>query len=252
MIKFVGILKARSTNLVTTPDENLTGSDLMKAELYWIKAVQRALQCNERFSMWKQQFGLFLDELGVWRCGGRLSNADLLQASKHPILLDNTHHLTVLVVRECHERVMHNGVQETLNQLRSKYWIVRGRSLVRKLLHQCLLCKRLEGQHYRTQPSPPLPHFPVQQAHPFSSCGVDYAGPLYTKDMSKVWICLFTCCTTRAVHLELVPDMTAEAFLLCFRRFTARRGYPAELYQAIVRPLSLAVGLSFKLWIVLK
>ena len=48
VIKFVGILKARSTKLVTTPDENLSGSDLMKAEFYWIKAVQCALQCNER------------------------------------------------------------------------------------------------------------------------------------------------------------------------------------------------------------
>ncbi|KAL5475814.1 hypothetical protein EMCRGX_G025680 [Ephydatia muelleri] len=229
VIKFVKIFKARSKNIDTTPDENLTGADLMKAELYWIKAVQCALQCNERFSMWKQQFGLFLDELGVWRCGGRLSNAELPQASKHPILLDNTHHFTVLVIRECHERVMHNGVQETLNELRSKYWIVRGRSIVRKLLHQCLLCKRLEGHHYRTQPKPPLPPFRVQQAHPFSSCGVDYAGPLYTRDTSKVWICLFTCCATRAVHLELVPDMTAEAFLLCFRRFTARRGVPCRV-----------------------
>ena len=52
VIKFVKILKARSKNIDTTPDENLTGADLMKAELYWIKVVQCALQCKEKFSMW--------------------------------------------------------------------------------------------------------------------------------------------------------------------------------------------------------
>lgn len=247
VIKFVETLKARSRNLDTTSEKNLTGADLMKAEMYWIKVVQCALQGNERFRMWKQQFGLFLDELGVWRCGGRLSHADLPQASKHPILLDITHHFTALVVRECHGRVMHNGVKETLNELRSKYWVVRGRSFVRKLLHKCLLCKRLEGQHYRTQPNPPLPQYRVRQAHPFSSCGVDYAGPLYTRDISKVWICLFTCCATRAVHLELVPDMTAEAFLLCFRRFTARRGVPCRVISDNSKTFKSGSRLIFKI-----
>ena len=229
VIKFLETLKARSRHLDTTTEKSLTGADLEKAELYWIKLVQYSLQGDKRFSMWKQQFGLFLDESGVWRCGGRLSYADLPQVSKHPILLDATHHFATLVVVKCHDRVMHNGVSETLNELRSKYWIVRGRSFVKKILHKCLLCKRMEGQHYRTKPSPPLPQYRVRQAHPFSSCGLDYAGPLYTRDTNKVWICLFTCCATRAIHLELVQDMTAKAFLLCFKRFTARRGVPSRV-----------------------
>ena len=43
----------------------------------------------------------------------------------------------------------------------------------------------------------------------------------------KVWICLFTCCVTRAVHLEVVPNLTAQAFLRCFRRYVARRLTPS-------------------------
>ncbi|XP_014680512.1 PREDICTED: uncharacterized protein LOC106820513 [Priapulus caudatus] len=57
--------------------------------------------------------------------------------------------------------------------------------------------------------------------------GLDYAGPLYTKDGGKVWVCLFTCCMTRAVHLEIVTDLTTDAFLRCLRRFIGRRGTPS-------------------------
>ena len=45
----------------------------------------------------------------------------------------------------------------------------------------------------------------------------------------KVWICLYTCCVVRAVHLDLVPDMSTPAFLRSFRRFTARRGLPCKM-----------------------
>ena len=78
---------------------------------------------------------------------------------------------------------------------------------------------------------------PLFQSH--SGCsichtGLDFAGPLYVKDHSapetcKVWLCPFTCCVMRAVHLDLVPDMTAESFLHCFRRFTSRTGFPLKL-----------------------
>ena len=45
----------------------------------------------------------------------------------------------------------------------------------------------------------------------------------------KVWVCLFTCLCVRAIHLELISDMTSEQFLLCLRRFVSRRGRPEEI-----------------------
>ena len=69
------------------------------------------------FKTWQQQLGLFHDESGIWRCGGRLSNADLPFITKHPVLLDSHHHLTTLIVTDAHARVQHNGVCETLNEL---------------------------------------------------------------------------------------------------------------------------------------
>lgn len=71
----------------------------------------------------------------------------------------------------------------------------------------------------------PLPEDRIKPAPPFTNVGLDFAGPLYLKDSDeKVYICLFTCAVTRAVHLELVCDMTTERFLLALRRMIARRG----------------------------
>ena len=125
---------------------------------------------------------------------------------------------------------MHGGIKETLTELRARFWVVKGRSLVRKVLRQCVRCMRYNGRPYSAPNPPPLPHFRVNASPPFSSIGVDYAGPLYIKGAgNKVWIALFTCCITRAIHLELIPDMTTETFIRCFRRFTCRRGTPTRI-----------------------
>ena len=131
--------------------------------------------------------------------------------------------------------MFHNGVKETLTELRSRYWIIKGRKLVQSAISQCVLCRRLEGYHYSEPSTSPLPTFQVEEAPPFTYCGVDHAGPLFVKISpstpcsTKVWICLFTCCTTRAVHLEVVRDMTTSSFLQYFRRFIARRGVPKRM-----------------------
>ena len=85
------------------------------------------------FKTWQQQFGLFRDESGIWRRGGRLSSADLPFVTKHPVFLDSHHHLSTLMVTDAHTRVQHNGICETLNELQAKYWIVRGMSLVKSV-----------------------------------------------------------------------------------------------------------------------
>ncbi len=147
-------------------------------------------------------------------------------------MLTSGHHFTTLLVRRAHERVIHNGVKETLTDIRSKFWIVKGRSFVRRILHQCVVCRRHVGRPYSTPLPPPLSASRVQEAPPFSFTGVDFAGPLFTKcdaGTQKVWICLFTCCVVRAVHLDLVPDLSTAVFLRSLKRFIARRGIPIRI-----------------------
>ena len=129
---------------------------------------------------------------------------------------------------------MHGGVKSTLTEVRSRYWIVKGRQFVRKMIFRCVKCRKHQARPYRPPPPPPLPSFRVQESQPFASTGVDFARPLFVKDVhsstsGKVWICLYTCCTTRAVHLDLVPNMSAQAFIRSLKRFAARRGFPVRI-----------------------
>ena len=95
-----------------------------------------------------------------------------------------------------------------------------------------LLCDMSQTRRpYRAAPPPPLPEFRVTVSRPFEHTGVDFAGPLYVRGTAnvKVWLCLYTCCTTRAVHLDLVENLDADTFIWSLRRFTSRRGIPARI-----------------------
>lgn len=124
----------------------------------------------------------------------------------------------------------HVGTAHTLASIRNEYWIPAGRATVAKCLRSCITCKKYDGAPYRMPRMADYPTSRVTSSQPFTSTGLDYLGPLYirTKDgEQKVWICLFTCLSIRAVHLELIDDMTANEFLFCLRRFIAKRGKPS-------------------------
>jgi len=209
-------------------DARVTADDISSAEKLWIQDVQDTLPAKKQYSSWSSEFGLYNDDDGLIRCGGRLQNSELPVPAKHPYLLNKEHHVTKLIVEACHRQVLHSGVKATLTELRAQFWIVKGRQFVRRVIHSCVKCRRVDGKAYTGPQQPPLPSFRVQESQPFANSGVDYAGPLFV-GADKVWICLFTCCVTRAVHLELVTDLSTSAFLLAFRRFTAKRGPPTMM-----------------------
>ncbi|GFW34700.1 integrase catalytic domain-containing protein [Trichonephila clavipes] len=74
-----------------------------------------------------------------------------------------------------------------------------------------------------------LPAFRVELSAPFSVVGIDFGGFLYTKNENKHYIVLFTFAVTRALHLELVNNLTTETFLLALRRFISRRGLCSKI-----------------------
>jgi len=89
-------------------------------------------------------------------------------------------------------------------------------------------CKT-SGNPYPALDPAPLPSVRTQNVRPFTYTGVDFSGALYVQhegDEVKVYLCLFTCATTRTLHLEIVQDLSTETFLLTFRKFAARHSLP--------------------------
>ena len=126
--------------------------------------------------------------------------------------------------------------------LRQRFLIPTGRQQIKSQLRQCVICRKHSGKPYQIPDPPPLPQIHTCASIPFTITGIDFTGALYVRNNhteEKVYICLFTCATSRAIHLEAITDLTVDTFLLAFRRFASRRSLPqivvsdnATTYQA--------------------
>ncbi|XP_018400068.1 PREDICTED: uncharacterized protein LOC108777629 [Cyphomyrmex costatus] len=153
------------------------------------------------------------------------------------MILPPQSHLTQLLVESCHRRTLHGGVQLTLGLLRLRFWIPRGRAIVKQWLHRCVTCTRWRG----VTPQPPMDNLPrgrITPARPFLKTGIDYAGPIFIRTTRgrghrshKAFIAIFVCLCSKATHLEVVSDYTTDAFLAALRRFTSRRGLCSDIYS---------------------
>ena len=177
-------------------------------------------------------FNPFLDDLNILRIGGRITNSNLSEDVKHPILLSNKSNLSVLLIKNEHILSNHIGSQTVISNLRRKFWIIHSRNLVRKVLFQCKECFRAKPKSCK-QLMGSLPEYRVTMNRPFSQVGVDYAGPFNLRPYKnrgnltiKSYIALFICLCTKAVHLEIVSDVSTEACLAAISRFVSRRGRP--------------------------
>ena len=176
----------------------------------------------------------FLDQSGLLRVGGRLKQAEMSPGRKHPVLLASRHALTKLIIRHYHLMLGHAPPERTLHEIRSRFWILRGRSAIRQYVDHCVSCRRRN-----VNPKPPLmadlPRHRLQPfLPPFSNVGIDYFGPyevVIFRRHVKRYCCLFTCLVTRAVHLELTQQLDADSFLMAVRRFISRRGRPKVIYS---------------------
>ncbi|XP_073956369.1 uncharacterized protein [Choristoneura fumiferana] len=178
----------------------------------------------------------FLSE-GILRVGGRLRHANLDNDSKHPIILGNKNNLTPLIVANAHIKTLHGGISLMLGYLRSQYWILKAKALVRRHVQKCLVCAR-QSAAPKPQMMGDLPRERVTPTRPFLHSGVDFAGPFTTliskgrgAKTIKTYVAIFICLSVKAIHLELVSDLTSEAFIAAFKRFVARRGKCTHIWS---------------------
>ena len=115
-----------------------------------------------------------------------------------------------MMVRDCHAWVNHGGVRVTLAEVRSRFWFPKETQVVKRVQDRCVTCNRHEVKAYSTPPAATLPECRTRAAEPFDRVGLDFEGPLYATTrnggVKNTLVALFTCCVTRAVHLDLVRD----------------------------------------------
>lgn len=180
----------------------------------------------------------FMDNAGVLRVGGRLQNSDFSYNKKHPIIIPYGCKLMDLIIDFAHKKTLHGGNQLTLAEIRHEYWIVGAKRAVKKYINNCVICHRFK----KSDSSQLMGSLPMARTKlvpkAFTNTGVDLCGPLYLKMMKargvttqKGYIVIFICLSTRAIHIEMVTDLTAEAFIASFKRFIGRRGNVAHLYS---------------------
>lgn len=234
------VLRKHSTTpseSVETTTRTITVEDLQQAENEIIRLVQDAnfvkdidkLKRNIAISNESPLYRLdpFLDENGIVRVGGRNQQSLDTFEVKHPVILPRKGHMTELLVRHFHEKMQHQGRGITTNELRSNgFWVIGCSSAVSNAIYYCLTCRKLRGCS-QNQKMADLPTDRVDPAPPFSYCGVDYFGPFTVKEGRKElkrYGVVFTCFSSRAVHLEIANSLDTDSFINALRRFICMRG----------------------------
>ncbi|XP_072403244.1 uncharacterized protein [Diabrotica undecimpunctata] len=242
MFRFANNAKPLSRKLTDT----LEVSELQNAELKIIKMLQYSNFSSEISELKKGKtlsnkcllpLNPFLDENEILRVGGRLRNSDVTFDQRYPLLLPSKNRIVRLILHREHVRLCHSGPQNTLSQIRLKYWPLNGLREVKKVTHQCMVCFKFRAKP-ATQIMADLPKERLNSSRVFAHVGLDFGGPFQIKasnlrkaPLLKSYIALFVCLSTRAVHIEVVSGLSTKTFLLAIKRFISRRGLPQTIFS---------------------
>ena len=143
VIRFVNNLKQKvkkqSLNI-----QFLQPTDIENAEFEWIRIAQKEVSSSKSyFNQLKIKFGVIFDNQNILRCGGRLKFSNLRENSKNPTLLLKQSHFSHLVTLFSHLQAKHGGIKDTISQVRSKYWIISIRQLVKSIIKKCFFMSEI-------------------------------------------------------------------------------------------------------------
>ncbi|UYV65956.1 hypothetical protein LAZ67_3005999 [Cordylochernes scorpioides] len=207
----------------TKVKSELSVKEIDEEELALLKLVQA--ECFPSHSI----PGLKIYEVeGILRVKTKLFYSSDEFGFRLPVLLHGTHPLIEQIICDSRVENCYAGVQFLMNKLREKYWIVKARQTIKKIVRRCVTCRRFSAKPVVVEDAP-LPATRVHNAKVFEVVGFDLAGPLYLKDRTKTWVVLFTCAVYRCVHLELEISLSTEDFLMALERFIKRR--PSTIFS---------------------
>lgn len=175
-----------------------------------------------------------IDEYDVLRISSRIERAKDV-TSTNPVVLDGNHEFTPVIIRDLHLKVNHTGTQVVVHKFKNLYWMPKMNLFIKKTINNCLWCKRRKAKPMQPKMGPlPIERFYSYQK-PFTAVGIDYFGPFYTKDgrntggkytkcLRKRYGVLFTCLTTRSMHVEIAHTLNTDSCIMAIRRMMAQRG----------------------------
>ncbi|XP_062703578.1 uncharacterized protein LOC134286032 [Aedes albopictus] len=240
VLRFANNCRVRHADRVLS--KHLTVPELRKSMMTIIGVVQR-LELSDEINLissgkHSRRLGP-LDPIlvdGLLRVGGRLENSHLPYEARHQVLLPNKSPVCELLIRDMHLENLHLGPSGLMSLMRQRFWLINAKSTIRKVLRRCVTCFRSRPRCLQPMMGR-LPEARVVPSAPFSRTGVDFAGPVFVKVglrkfvRVKAYICIFVCLATKAIHLELVSDLSSAAFVAALHRFVSRRGLVEEIHS---------------------
>ncbi|XP_062541336.1 uncharacterized protein LOC134209365 [Armigeres subalbatus] len=251
--RFLNNCLGKRNNLPCLTSKNLCSKELQEAEIMVLKLVQLEVypqefavlealqkdsshhpkQIEKKSRIYK--LNPFIGADGLIRKDGRIGAAPAVaDDAKFPVILPKDHYVTMLIIDGYHRKLAHANNETIVNELRQRFHVSEIRVAVGKVAKSCTLCKvrKAVPRPPRMSPLPEARLTPYIRAFTFT--GLDYFGPVTVRvgrTNVKRWAALFTCLTTRAIHLEVAFTLSTESCKLAIRRFIARRGAPLEIYS---------------------
>ena len=212
-----------------TTSTDLTVESCKRAKQFWITDAQKSIIPHIKEKKMLKLIPRVKD--GIIEVGGRTERWMGFNWNRQSfILLPANHKYSQLLALHKHEMGGHKGVSATISQIRSKYWIIGIRNLVRKLVSRCRRCKE-KLKRNAEQVMANLPIERLNPCQPFTNTGVDYFGPFVIRGevqkrvRSKCYGVIFACMVSRAVYIDVSQNYSTDSFLQVLRRFSSLRGW---------------------------
>ncbi|XP_065094383.1 uncharacterized protein LOC135714900 [Ochlerotatus camptorhynchus] len=240
-MRFIDLKKEKDVISVT---KSVTAEEMVKAEKVIVRLIQQETfsdllkllrsRSSKRHNL--SSFAPFVGEDHLIRVGGRLKYSAIPYDGKHQMLLPEKHYVTEILIRKLHEEHHHVGQGGLLAIVRERYWPVKAKLIIKKVISKCQICARcypIAGSQFMGD----IPASRVNQAPVFSKVGIDYAGPFLLKlggrspKVYKAYVVVFVCMVVKAIHFEVVSNLTTDNFIAALHRFVSKRRLPSDIHS---------------------
>ena len=176
-----------------------------------------------------RQLNIYVDQRRLLRAMSKFSRWKDDCTSYFPILLPKESKLMKLIILDLHEKFSHAGCYSLLSELRKKIWIPHYYSVVKKVIKDCVVCRRFKERTIRLNQSPYRDFRLNPPDIPFRYIFIDHLGPYHVKSNGqkiKVWILCISCLWCRAINLKVCLDLSTKEFLRALQLHVFEYGMP--------------------------